>query len=142
MPVGLARHHGLKAVYLEGLTKEELADFNEQRQAILDLQLVGKEHEVSDSLLQLGAAVRVPGLDLLPLDGARLHAEAKPVRGGKVQPDAEKVGRRRDAMVRAVLAAGNFGLIVLGASHDLSDTVRRQAPGCEYVRVWVKHLPE
>jgi hypothetical protein len=59
-----------------------------------------------------------------------------------VAPDAEQVGRRRDAMVRAVLGAGDFGLIVLGAGHDLSETVRRQAPGCEYVRVWVRHLPE
>jgi hypothetical protein len=79
-------------------------------------------------------------VEVLPLEGTRLHEDAKPIKGGKVVFDDEKV-RRGEAMVRKVVAGGG-GVVVLGVSHDLSEQVRRQAPACEYVRVWVRHFPE
>ena len=46
-------------------------------------------------------------------------------------------------MVRAALASGRFALIVLGGAHDLSEEVRRQAPGrCEYLRVTTRRYRE
>ena len=81
----------------------------------------------------------MPGIGVLPLDDARLLEEAKPIRVGKVQADPEKVKQREQALVKNVLDRGNFGLVVLGASHDLSALV---PPGCEYIRVWVCHLPK
>jgi hypothetical protein len=48
---------------------------------------------------------------------------------------AWEVAAREDAQVKAVLAKGNFGLIVLGGSHDLSDSVRQLGQGqCDYIR--------
>ena len=44
---------------------------------------------------------------------------------GKVKPDQGKVSARRDGQVKAVLDNGAFAPIVLGWSHDLSDSVRR-----------------
>jgi hypothetical protein len=49
---------------------------------------------------------------------------------------------REDAMVRAALAVRPVVVIVLGGAHDLSGSVRRLAPGSEYVRVRVKGYPE
>jgi hypothetical protein len=40
--------------------------------------------------------------------------------------------------VKTVLDNGNFGLIVLGASHDLSVVVRERSGSCEYIKVWMK----
>jgi len=45
--------------------------------------------------------------------------------------------------VKAVMAKGGFGLIVLGGSHDLSDSVRRLGQGrCEYIRVTTRRFKE
>jgi hypothetical protein len=74
----------------------------------------------------------------MPLDDARLLEEAKSVRDETVQVDAAPVAQRRAAMVRNVMGAGKFGLIVLGASHDLSAVVPSR---CEYIRVWAKEWP-
>ena len=45
--------------------------------------------------------------------------------------------------MKAVMAKGGFGLIVLGSSHDLSDSVRRLGQGrCEYIRVTIRRFKE
>ena len=57
--------------------------------------------------------------------------------------DRGKIAAREDAQVKAVMAKGNFGLIVLGGSHDLSDSVRRIGQGrCEYIRVTTRQYKE
>jgi hypothetical protein len=43
--------------------------------------------------------------------------------------EAGKLEARHDGQVKAVLEKRNFGLIVLGGSHDLTETVRRIAEG-------------
>jgi hypothetical protein len=48
---------------------------------------------------------------------------------------------RHEGHVKAVIAEGPFGLIVLGAAHDLSDNVRRLG-NCEYKRVLAKRHRE
>jgi hypothetical protein len=40
----------------------------------------------------------------------------------------EKRKARNDAQVKLVMERGNFGLIVLGGSHDLTDSAGRLAP--------------
>jgi hypothetical protein len=42
---------------------------------------------------------------------------------------------RHDAQVKLAMTQGPVALLLLGGAHDLSDSVRRLAPGCEYVRV-------
>ena len=63
--------------------------------------------------------------EVLPLDNAKLLDAAGPViANGKLTFDAAKVAARRDAMVERALAKDHAAVIVLGASHDLTDYVR------------------
>ena len=89
------------------------------------------QHKVR--LLQLALLVAGDVEDVLPLDDARLLDRAKPMTpDGKVKVDAEKVRLREDAQVKAVLDKGKVGFIVLGGSHDLSESLRRVGEGrCE-----------
>jgi len=98
-------------------------------------------------LLEYGAAGRLLAVkeieQVLPLDDADLLDRAKPITPSGVKLDREKVAAREDAQVKAVMAKGGFGLIVLGGSHDLSDSVRRLGQGrCEYIRVTTRRFKE
>jgi hypothetical protein len=74
--------------------------------------------------------------EVLPLDDAETLDAAGPVfADGKVTFDSAKVAARRDAMVQRALAKDHAAVIVLGASHDLTDNVRGVVgEGCEYIR--------
>jgi len=99
-------------------------------------------------LLEFGAAGRllIAGeiQEVLPLDDGDLLEKSKPITpGGKVRLDPEKLKARHDAQVKAVIDKGDFGLIVLGGAHDLSDSVRRLGQGrCEYIRVTTRRFKE
>ena len=54
--------------------------------------------------------------------------------------DPTKETARQDEMVKAATEEP-FALIVLGAAHDLSDSVRRVGGGCEYLRVFAPPRP-
>ena len=43
--------------------------------------------------------------------------------------------------MKAVLDKGPFGLVILGGSHDLSESVRQHV-GCEYIQVTTKQFKE
>jgi hypothetical protein len=110
----------------------EMSDMIEQH----DLRLL--EYGVAGRLL---AAKEVE--QVFPLDDADLLERAKPITPSGVKLDRERVAAREDAQVKAVMAKGGFGLIVLGGSHDLSDSVRRLGQGrCEYIRVTTKRFKE
>ena len=69
-------------------------------------------------------------------DAILLDAAAPVLANGKVTFDAAKVAARRDAMVQRALAKDHAAVIVLGASHVLTDNVRGiVGQGCEYIRV-------
>ncbi len=73
---------------------------------------------------------------MLPLDDAAALEDANPsLPGGKVRLDPAKLRARQDAIVKGLLGRGPLAVIVLGGAHDLSESVRRLAPGCEYLRV-------
>ena len=79
--------------------------------------------------------------EVLPLEDSVLHAQADPINGDELKFDREKVREREDAQVKAVLAKGSFGLIVLGGSHDLSESIRRLGQDrCEYIWVTTKRF--
>jgi hypothetical protein len=82
--------------------------------------------------------------EVLPLDDADLLDRARPVTPqGKIRLDPERLKARQGAQVKAVLAKGVFGLIVLGGAHDLSDAVRRLGHGqCDYIRVTTRRFRE
>ena len=98
-------------------------------------------------LLEYGAAGRLLAAreveQVFPLDDAELLDWAKPITPSGVKLDRERVAAREDAQVKAVMAKGGFGLIMLGGSHDLSDSVRRHGQGsCEYIRVTTRRFKE
>jgi hypothetical protein len=157
----LIESHGLTEVFVEGVTEKDMADFDlrveSYRETVLALEerlaqareLDAKDIEKEivalidarrEDTLELGIAGQFLARDrlrkILPLDDADLLAAAKPVKDGKLAPDQAKVEEREDAMVKSVVSQGMFGLIVLGGGHDLSDNIRRWAPGWEYIRVW------
>ena len=92
-------------------------------------------------LVEMGAAGRllVSGEieEVLPMEDHELLDSANPVTAdGQVRFDAEKVKARRDAIVKNMLKAGPFGMMILGGDHDLAENVMRVGEGkCEYIRV-------
>jgi hypothetical protein len=48
----------------------------------------------------------------------------------------------QDAAVRNVLSRGRFGFVIFGAAHDLTESIKRLAPGCEYIRVVPKGVKD
>lgn len=166
----LIKDHGLKRIFVEGLSAEEMPNFLERvaifraleqnqipklrKQLEEARELKAKEIEQQAlqmldehgvRLLHIGAAGRllVAGEidEVLPLEDSVLHDQADPISGNKIRFDRDKVRAREDAQVKAVLDKGPFGLIILGGAHDLSDSVR-QHPGCEYIQVTTKRFKE
>jgi hypothetical protein len=172
----LVKHHGLRKVFSEGLTREGKSAYQDTTNALRDnekrltaqlddvRQLIkgmeGRENTdryqeataiekeangLCDKLrldvLELGAPARllIAGdiEEVLPLEDSNLLGQAKPVTpDGKMKYYPEKVQARRDGQVKAALENGAFSLIILGGSHDLSDSVRRLGKGtCEYIQV-------
>jgi hypothetical protein len=128
----------------------QLADARAERNgktAAIEQALAKATAEHEERLLALGAAGRlymIGKLHVLPLEDAAIYEKAKPrLVGGKVQvhPRAAKV--RADAMVRNVLRGdGELAVLVLGAGHDLTESIEEQDPRCEYIRVTTGKLAE
>jgi hypothetical protein len=152
--VSLARclvgQFGLAGVYQEGLTQPSLPDWELRLGLLRDLDELERAGGLDDEarqrrrllLLEVGVAGR------LQLDGAvrevwpldddpALHA-AKPVAGGQVVIDAERMRARERAMIGNLPEAG-VALVVLGAAHDLRGVLPQ---GAGYARVEVKGFPE
>lgn len=114
----------------------------------IEREITGMIWDHRKKLLELGAPGRllIAGEieEVLPLDDAEQLDRAKPITpDGKVKFDPAKLAARRDAIVRAATAKEPFAMIVLGGSHDLSDSVRRLSGGhCEYVRVTTRRFKE
>jgi hypothetical protein len=93
-------------------------------------------------LLEIGAAGRMHMTSqleqVLPIDDAKRHQEAKMVQGGEIAPNPEKIRKRREAIVKNVLDRGPVGVIIIGGSHDLTEQLPKDA---EYIRVFVKSYP-
>ena len=103
------------------------------------LQKMLSEHRVR--MLEMGAAGRllISGElgDVLPLEDGDTFDAANPVSQNGLKFDPEKIKARHDAQVKAASNEGPVGFVILGGSHDLSESVRRMG-GCEYLRVTTK----
>jgi hypothetical protein len=174
----LVRHHGLRRVFIERLTPEQMPAFKDKIAALreaephqdtlrkryketrnlveqlaadgderhakalaLEQEIAGMLEQHRFAMLEIGAASRllVSGEleEVLPLDDAELLDAAGPdLANGKLAFDPLKVAAREHAMVRRALATDHAAVIVLGGSHDLTDSIRGVVgDGCEYIRV-------
>jgi hypothetical protein len=119
----------------------ETATARHAKALALALEIAGMLEQHRLAMLEIGAAGRllVSGEleEVLPLDDAELLDAAGPVlANGKLAFDPLKVAARQDAMVQRALAKDHAAVIVLGGSHDLTDSVRGVVgEGCEYIRV-------
>jgi hypothetical protein len=129
---------------MEETGRTETERYDKAKEMVAEITGMLDQHNVH--LLELGAPGRLLIAGeieaVLPLDDADLLEQARPIApGGKTKFDPAKLKARRDGQVKAVLANGVFGLIVLGGSHVLSDSVRRLGKGrCEYLRVTTRQF--
>jgi hypothetical protein len=56
--------------------------------------------------------------------------------------DPAKLSARHDAQVKAALKGNAFALVILGAAHDLSESIPRHVGSCEYLRVTTERYRE
>lgn len=123
------------------------ADSRYRQASVIESELLGLIGQSRPLQLEIGAAGRLlmgGEIDaVLYLDDEAALHKANPVTpGGRLRIDAARAKQREDAMVRAALDGGPFSLIILGGAHDLSDSVRRLAGDCEYVRITMRAYRE
>jgi hypothetical protein len=136
--IPLLRHltgrHGLKAVYLEGLTTETVPAYREKVAT-----LWGAAEQDAVSVGASGRLLLAEGLEeVRPLDDAVALAAADPRKA-----DAATMKASEDAIVRNALANGEpVVVIVLGGGHDLIESVRAADQSCAYIRVTTGKVAE
>jgi len=143
----LAAEFGIKQVFHEGFTLEELDGYKKRIKLLKDFEPpkgnggfdLFMRHEYQTDLLLIGA----PGQLLieekieavLPAEEAEAYEAANPIKDGKFVFDEKANEARENSIVKRVLAGtARTQLLVLGGSHDLSDNV---PDDCEYIRVAV-----
>lgn len=150
----LIEHHGVKQVFIEGLTKEEMPAFQKRINVLRDFE---KHKPKGDSpidlfmldmnrhdLLAIGAAgqlyLRAKLEDVLAAENVFAFHQANPVGDdGKVVFDEKRNAIREDAVVRTLFDARSMAVIVMGGAHDLADNAERVSQGtCEVVVVTMK----
>lgn len=143
---GLIREHGIKAVFMEGVTDENVAKFRATAKELPELDLPELHRQMKETedfaeqalllvtidehrakLLELGAVghlMRTGELDdVLPLDDAYLMKAANPVKNG-FRFDGEANEKRERAMARRLTDGGPVAVVILGGGHDLSKDLR------------------
>lgn len=149
----LVRDHGLRVVYLEGLTAKDAPEFGTLVDALRRFESHKPKgetpiealllHEYRLDLLRIGAAGRLllsRELDeVRPVEDAALLRAANPIRANsRLEFDQAANDRREDAIVRQLLECGG-GVVILGGGHDLAANIEAASGGsCEYVRVQVR----
>jgi hypothetical protein len=162
----LVRHHGLKRLLAETVTAQGVDHFQEQMALLrktdqgldrlmkqraevggkaeaLDRELAELAHGHHRRVLEFGVAGRLAidqAADVLPLEDEKLVSASHPVQpDGTVRIDPAALEARHDALVKLALASGPVAVLVLGANHDLTASVRRLGGGtAEYLRVTTK----
>lgn len=148
----LAVGHGVKRVFYEGLTADNLAEFNRMAALLRNYEQPQGETPVEQfirwqyrqDMLQPGAPGRLLMTGelsgVLACEDPKLIKAANPVgKGGSVRFDAAVNEWRESAIVEALLKGRSVAVVVLGGAHDLSDNVPSD---CEYVRLQTNRYRE
>lgn len=124
--------HGIKTVFLEGLTDQDMDDYRKLAKALAKWDEPAPDDPMSEFLrqqyredvLRLGAAARVEGLEILPAEDAKTLEVGNPKNPNFNQEAAE---HREDAIVRRLKASGHqVAVVILGGQHGLSDNLMRE----------------
>ena len=150
----LIDHHGLKTVFLEGISEEELPKFNKFITTLRDFDQNKPKGETPieqfllwqyrRDRLEVGAAgqlLMAGRLEaILPAEEAMAFKQANPVgEDGKVTFDEKLNEAREDAIVRQLLKGGPIAVVILGGGHDLSDNAAKiSSDTCEVITVSTK----
>jgi hypothetical protein len=156
----LVKHHGLRAVFAEGLSAAELPAYREEvlRQRALTRQLLqwhydslrlqkrqNEQARRSEAVLHGMLAER--RLTLLGLGApgrlwtAEQIAEVLPLEAATPRTEEERA--RTEGRVHAALQQGPGAVLVLSGDQDLTERIRRLCPGaCEYLRVTTTQYQE
>lgn len=149
----LVKQHGIRQVYQEGLTAEELPAYKRHIAALKKIKpfLSGDDpldqlirHEYQTDLLTLGASgqLLIDGHieSVQPVDEAEAYKAADPIKpDGRIVFDEEASEARENAIVRNLMKASDrLAVVVLGGGHKLSDNV---PDSVRLVEVTVKAYP-
>lgn len=157
----LIRQHGIRQVFVEGVTEANVAAFRGKAEELADFdfdavyrRMTADDTEFADRALaivemdafqshklQLGAVgqlLMAGDVDVLPLDDEALMDAADPTKNGW-QFDGPENAAREAAMVRKLLAGGPVVVAVLGSGHDLADEIKAANPQAEYRRIDVEY---
>jgi hypothetical protein len=168
--IPLAAKNGLREIFVEGLTKESVNKFLESVEhfkrddptavswdrVYRDSKAKGDKHGEEEALtilkqwnlvrakLGTGAKLLAMGVvdKVVPAEDLDALACARKLVAGELVVRKKANDAREDAMVRNILSRGRFGFIILGAAHDLTESIKRLAPDCEYLRVMPKGTEE
>lgn len=130
----LAKQHGIRAIYLEGLTdidKDVYAD-------TVRFISTGERAMFIDAAGQALLAGDIESV--LPADDEAAFEAANPDTDDDVKLDAAANDAREAAMVRRLAESGPLAVVLLGVGHDLSKHAKER--GCDYIKVYVDGLPK
>lgn len=130
----LATKHGVRAIYLEGLTDTDKDVYAETVRFVS----TGERAMFIDAAGQ--ALVGGDIESVLPAEDEAAFEAANSVADGGVKFDAAANDAREAAMVRRLAESGPLAVVVLGAGHDLSKHAKNQS--CDYIKVYVDGLPK
>jgi hypothetical protein len=138
----LAKSHGLKAVFLEGIAQEEIPGFRKLLGHLARWKKPKVDGPLDEFLIDMHRqdTLMAGELEVLPAEDLEAMEAANPVQGGQVQVDEAANERREDTIVRNVLASElAVAVLILGGDHNLADNLQRIGGGqVEYVRVQVE----
>lgn len=130
----LAKEHGVRAIYLEGLTDIDKDVYAETVRFVS----TGERAMFIDAA---GQALVAGDIDsVLPAEDEAAFEAANLVTDEGVKFDAAANHVREAAMVRRLAEGGPLAVVVLGVGHDLSKHAKDQ--GCDYIKVYVDGLPK
>lgn len=151
----LVKQHGIKQVFHEGFTPEQLPAYKRHIEILKDFKqylptgdsgldrFTRYEYQTDMLLIGVPGQLLIDGhiKSVLPAEEAKAYEAANPVKpDGRIVFDEKANEARENAIVRTLMKSGSATeVLVLGGSHDLSDNV---PAGVKLIEGTVKAYPE
>ena len=131
----LITKHEIKRIYQEGLTPEDVKEFEKLCNLLKNYESTGDDalsqfmdQQYRKDMLLVGNSGKLlmGGYveEVVPVEDAQLLIDSNPLKTGSFEIDGEANEKREDHIVRTMLASGDKVMILLcGAGHDFRDNV-------------------